>query len=279
MIQTKIMGIINATPDSFFPESRRGRSEDTLMAACSYGKFLEKSGADLVDIGGESTRPGASSVPLAEELQRVIPLIKELKNHLKIPLSIDTMKPEVAAAAVEAGVTFINDVSGFISPEMRALAASFSVQVCAVHGSSLLTVEKNAVPKEGIVQSILRWFEEVVTALIQSGVKEKFIILDPGIGFGGKTVADNFEILRNLPQLKAFGFPILLGISRKSFMGRFLDLPPSELLPATLALNSLAIEAGVDYIRVHDVKEHKEAAVLLHELFSTRELIDSLQKI
>jgi dihydropteroate synthase len=237
------------------------------MTACAYGKFLEASGADFIDIGGESTRPGANPISLEDELQRVIPVIKKLKNVLKIPLSIDTMKPEVAAAAIEAGVTFINDVSGFISPDMRALAASFDVHVCAVHRAPLLP-KNHAMPQERVVQSILRWFEEIVTELIQSGVKEKFIILDPGIGFGGKTVADNLEILQNLSQLKAFGFPLLLGISRKSFMGRILDLPPSELLPATLAMNSLAIEAGVDYIRVHDVKEHKEAAILIHKLYN-----------
>lgn len=191
MIQTKIMGILNATPDSLYSGSKRGEAENTLAANCSYGKYLETSGADLIDIGGESTRPGARSIPLEEELERVIPLIKELKNSLKIPLSIDTMKPEVAVAAIEAGVSFINDVSGFASPNMREVAANFGVHVCAVHKPSILENPRNL--QGEVVESILRWFEETVRALTQSGVKEKCIILDPGIGsWGGKTVADNF---------------------------------------------------------------------------------------
>lgn len=265
MTQTKIMGILNTTPDSFYSASRRGGSEENLAEACAYGKYLETSGADIIDIGGESTRPGSQPVSSEEELRRVIPVIKELKKTVKTPLSIDTMKPKVAAAAVEAGASLINDVSGFTSPEMREVAASFGVDVCAMYGVIF------PIPQNEVTQTILRWFETTVKALIQSGVKEERIILDPGIGFcGGNTVPANLEILNNLPKLLAFGFPLLLGISRKSFMGRILNLPPSDLLPATLVMNTLAIEAGVHYIRVHDVKEHKEAAVLVHELCQAR---------
>lgn len=255
MTHTKIMGILNATPDSYFATSRR----QNIEAALDYAKKLEAQGADLLDIGGESTRPGHTPVPAEEELNRVIPLIKSLKQHLQIPLSIDTSKPEVALAALEAGANLLNDVSGFSSPKMREIAASYNVDVCAMHALPIPEYPN------GVIPALLRWFELTVEQLIKSGVSENKIILDPGIGFG-KTVDDNLEILYHLPQLKNFGFPLLLGISRKSFMGKILNLPTAELLPATLAINTLAIEAGIDYIRVHDVKEHKEAILLLNYL-------------
>ena len=265
MTQTKIMGILNATPDSYFSKSRCENVELALV----YAKQLEAQGADLLDIGGESTRPGSTPVSIEEELNRVIPLIKTLKQYIRIPLSIDTSKPEVALAALEEGASLLNDVSGFSSPNMREIAASHHVDVCAMHA---IPWQKHHIDPnvktyypDGVITTLLRWFETTVKQLISSGISEKHIILDPGIGFG-KTVADNLEILYHLPQLKNFGFPLLLGISRKSFMGKILNLPTSELLPATLTINALAIQAGIDYIRVHDVKEHKEAILLLQKL-------------
>ncbi len=266
MVRTKIMGILNTTPDSFYFKSRCEGIENALL----YAKDLEAKGADILDIGGESTRPGSTAVTMEEELNRTIPLLKELKQHLKIPLSIDTTKPKVALAALEEGVSLLNDVSGFSSPKMREIAASYEIDVCAMHSIPWPKDQNvNTFYEEGVITALLRWFEITVTQLIQSGVPEKRIILDPGIGFG-KTVADNLEILYSLRKLKDFGFPLLLGISRKSFMGKILNLPPAELLPATLTMNALAIQAEIDYIRVHDVKEHREAVIVLNQLLTDR---------
>lgn len=263
------MGILNATPDSFYAESRCCSSDQDFTLAITCAKYLEANGADLIDIGGESTRPGALPVTLSEELQRVIPLIQAIKPHVNIPISIDTMKAEVAKAAVDAGASLINDVSGLNCPKMREVAASLNVPVCAVHAEPHQSPASLRSFYNGqVTDVILKWFDQTMNELTKSGIAEKNIILDPGIGFG-KTVADNLEILHNLRKLKAFGAPLLLGISRKSFMGKILNLPPSELLPVTLTINSLAIEAGVDYIRVHDVKEHKEAVLVLSELLDS----------
>lgn len=264
-MKTKIMGILNVTPDSFYAESCYDTCD--LATAKSHALHLVAHGAEIIDIGGESTRPGGMRVSLKEELKRVIPIIKELRTCLSLPISIDTMKAEVAIAAIEAGASLINDVSGFCSLKMREAAAHFQTNVCTVHRKKHPShlILKGTLYPEGIIPTLLKWFDASVRKLLRSGIREQNIILDPGIGFG-KTVADNFEILNNLSTLKAFGFPILLGISRKSFMSKILNLPPHELLPGTLALNSLAIRAGVDYIRVHDVKEHHEAALLINQL-------------
>lgn len=254
----EIVGILNVTPDSFFLTSRQSSYDE----AVARGVCLAEEGADWIDIGGESTRPGAMKVSAEEEIKRVIPVIEELKKHTSLPISIDTMKVEVAKLALESGASMINDISGFRCPRMRELAASKDVKLCAMHMLGLPdNMQNNPKYKNGIIDELLFWFEETVNQLIASGVKKEQIILDPGIGFG-KTIADNFEILQNLPKLKAVGFPLLLGISRKSFMGK----NPSELLPATLVLNAFAMPS-VDYIRVHDVKEHRQALNVLQMVY------------
>lgn len=267
MTNTKIMGILNATEDSFFAGSRCC----DLAAAIAKGIDLWKQGADIIDIGGESSRPGAAAVSIDEELARVIPLIKELKKAQPLPLSIDTMKPIVAEQALAAGATLINDVSGFRHPAMVELAASSQATICVMHMlGTPATMQDAPLYENGIIAELTRWFESTVENLLRAGVKEKQIILDPGIGFG-KTIADNLEIIDNLPKFKAIGFPLLLGISRKSFMGKILGLPAAELMPATLAMNVVAIRAAVDYIRVHDVKEHRQAVSLCSTLTHGRQ--------
>jgi len=255
----KIVGILNTTPDSFFSECRFSAYED----AVARGIGLAEEGADLIDVGGESTRPKALKVEVEEEIKRVIPVIQALKKQLSVPLSIDTMKAEVAELAVDAGASLINDVSGFRCPKMRELAASKkNVKLCAMHMLGIPeNMQNNPQYQNGIIDELLYWFDKTVEQLIASGVKKDQIILDPGIGFG-KTVADNFKIIQNLPKLKAFGFPLLLGISRKSFMGK----NPSELLPETLVLNAFAAPS-VDYLRVHDVKKHRKALNVLQMVY------------
>jgi len=255
MAKTKLMGILNTTPDSFFEGSRTPSIDQAIAKAFQ----LQEEGADYIDIGGESTRPGSSCVSETEELSRVIPLIKELTSNsaFTVPISIDTLKPAVARAAAEAGVSLINDVSGFSRPEMISLAKEINLPICVMHmQGNPKTMQKNPNYPKGVISSLNQWFREKTDDLISQGIKPEKIILDPGIGFG-KTVADNLEIIHNLPLFKQLGFPLLLGVSRKWFIGQILNKPTSELLIGTLAANAMAISHFVDIIRVHDVKEHR----------------------
>lgn len=253
------MGILNVTPDSCYDQGRWG----THALAIQRGIQLYEEGAQLIDIGGESTRPGAAPVSESEELNRVIPVIKELKKQLSLPLSIDTMKPRVAAAAIEAGVSMINDVSGFSDPAMRRLAADSQVQICVMHMQGTpATMQIAPSYPEGVIPHLCEWFAKRIDQLLDAGLKEEQIILDPGIGFG-KTVAHNVEIVNNLQKIKALGFPVLLGLSRKSFIGKILNKRYPDLLAGTLAITTLAILAGVDILRVHDVIEHQDVLNVL----------------
>lgn len=257
------MGILNVTGDSFYENSRFLNLEKAILR----GQEMASQGSDIIDIGGESTRPGAQPINAEEEEQRVIPLIQALHSQLSTPLSIDTMKPSVAVKAIEAGASLLNDVSGLADPQMREIAASTGVDVCVMHMQGTpQTMQANPVYEEGIVSHLLNWFEKRLNLLMQAGISSQKITLDPGIGFG-KTVAHNLEILHNLPRLKALGFPVLLGVSRKSFLSKILGLSPHELLPATIAVNAFAIQQGVDIIRVHDVKEHRSVIDLITHPF------------
>lgn len=260
MFKTQIMGILNVTPDSCFDQ---GRWFDPPLAI-QRGIEIFKQGADWVDIGGESTRPGATPVPEEEELRRVIPIIKALKQKIPLPLSIDTMKAKVAEAAIAAGASLINDVSGFCDPAMRAVAASSQQRLCVMHmQGNPQTMQLNPSYPQGVIPFLLDWFKERIDLLLQEGVKEDKIILDPGIGFG-KTVDHNVEILQNLHRLKSLGFPLLIGLSRKSFLGKILKKSGyQDLLPATLAANTWAILARVEILRVHDVAEHHDIRNLM----------------
>lgn len=256
------MGILNVTKDSFFDGGEYFESD----SAVARGKRIFEEGADIIDIGGESTRPGATPISEAEELERVIPVIKALCAEVPITISIDTCKPGVAAAAVAAGARLINDVRGLRDPAMQEVAASLDVDVCVMHMQGTpQTMQKNPHYPEGIICHLLNWFEKQVAILVQRGIKEKRIILDPGIGFG-KTVADNLEIIQNLPRLKAMGFPTLIGLSRKSFMSNILGKPAAELFPATIAANTLLIMSCIDIIRVHDVAAHRDVVNLFSKI-------------
>lgn len=250
------MGILNITPDSFYDKSRQSCLDDAITTACR----MKEEGADILDIGGESTRPGANDVSEDEELNRVIPVIKGIKEKIDIPISIDTKKSAVAREAIKAGATIINDVTGFDDPEMVALAAENDLDICVMHMlGTPKTMQVNPHYEFGIISHLLQWFDEKVNVLIRAGVKSERIILDPGIGFG-KTVDDNLKIIHNLSSLKQLGFRMLLGVSRKSFLSKILGKPTGELLNATVAVNAFAVASNVDIIRVHDVKEHREVA-------------------
>ena len=259
MTKTKLMAILNVTPDSFYD----GGLHFTQNIAIKKGEKLVRQGADLLDIGGESTKPGASHVTEEEELKRVIPVIQALKDKIPIPISIDTQKPSVAKKALEAGASFINDISGFIHPEMQEVAASADVPICVMHMQGTpQTMQVNPSYEDGIISSLIEWFTNRIDSLLKAGVKEDRIFLDPGIGFG-KTVADNLQILHSWQKLKTIGFPMVLGLSRKSFMGKILKKSSKDLLAATLAMNSIALAEGVEILRVHDVVEHRDIIDLM----------------
>lgn len=266
MAATQLMGILNVTPDSCYDQ---GRWFDH-QTAIQHGVQMSREGADWIDVGGESTRPGAPPVSEEEELRRIIPVIKALKNEITTPLSVDTMKGAVAEAALEAGASLINDVSGFRDPAMRQAAAVSNVPICVMHMlENPSTMQNNPHYPEGIIPFLLNWFKARIDLLLAAGVKEKNIILDPGIGFG-KTVADNVEIVHNLHKIKELGFPVLIGLSRKSFLGKIVNKNYPELLPVTLAVNTLAILAKADILRVHDVAEHRDVIDLMAHLYKTK---------
>ncbi|SCA63408.1 Dihydropteroate synthase [Chlamydiales bacterium SCGC AG-110-M15] len=269
MTKVKLMGALNVSPDSFY------QGFHTVDSAVQRGLEMVQDGADIIDIGGESTRPYAAEVSESEELARVLPVIKSLRSAKQIELSIDTRKPKVATAALDLGVDWINDVEGFRNPAMRDLAASSEAKICVMHMlHNPQTMQDNPHYESGIVPHLMQWFEKRVNLLIQSGIKEDRITLDPGIGFG-KTVEDNLQILNSLSTLKSLGFPILIGLSRKSFIGKILDNEPKDRLPATIAANALIMK-NVDIIRVHDVKEHRgviDFATRFHEESSVHSVV------
>ena len=251
--ETKIMGILNATPDSF---SDGGQYEDT-QSALNHGIQMIKEGADIIDVGGESTRPGSEPVDAKQEIKRVIPVIETLKKFINKPLSIDTYKGEVAEAAIEAGANMVNDVWGLQKdPEMAAIIAHHQVPVVIMHNQESTVYDKD------IIESMIEYFNKSLDIAKAAGIKRDQIILDPGIGFG-KNLKQNQEVMDRLEELQIFKLPILLGISRKSIIGMSLDLPPHERIEGTIALNALGISKGVDIIRVHDVKENLRGARMM----------------
>jgi len=245
----KIMGVINVSPES------RLIPCDTLDVAVARGIKLASEGADILDIGGESTRPYTPPVNATVELERVIPVIRALKKATSVPLSIDTKKAEVAEAALAEGVAYINDVSGFTDPRMRQLAARSGAKLFIVHMQGTPeTMQDNPCYPEGVVPQLKSFFDRQINLLLAEGATADQIILDPGIGFG-KTVAHNLQIMKNLADFKKSGFPVLVGVARKSFIARILQKNGEELLPASLALTAAALLNGVDFLRVHDVAE------------------------
>jgi dihydropteroate synthase len=214
---------------------------------------MVEEGADIIDIGGESTRPNHKEVSTEEEISRVIPVITELVKVLSKPVSIDTSKAEVAKEAVKAGASMINDVWGFKKdPYIASVAAEAGVVCCLMHN-------RDNTNYKNLIEDIKTELNESVNIALKAGVKKENIILDPGIGFG-KTLEQNLEVMSNLSEIKELGFPVLLGTSRKSMIGLSLDLPVKERLEGTIATNVIGIQSGCSIIRVHDVKENLRAA-------------------
>lgn len=265
MKKRQLVGIINCTPDSYFS---KGRFTDPTLAI-EYGLQLFEQGADILDIGGESTRPGSVKVDELEEIKRVIPVIKGIRKYSDKPLSIDTYKPAVAAAAISEGANWINDITALADPEMRTLAKFTRVTCCLMHMSSLphATILEPFYP-EGIVNHVRSFFIKRTQELIEEGILASQMIIDPGIGGGafGKNEEQSLQLIKHTDHLVDLGFPVMLGISRKSFLQKILKKGVSEVLSTTLALNTIALLEGATYLRVHDVAEHREILTVLERL-------------
>jgi dihydropteroate synthase len=249
-----IMGVVNVTPDSF---SDGGRFLDA-DAAVKHGERLASEGAAILDVGGESTRPGADSVSEEEELRRVVPVVERLAGHSRV--SIDTTKVAVARAALEAGATLVNDVSALrFDPGMAALVAETGAGCCLMHMLGEPRTMQEDPRYDDVVAEVKAFLEERLAFAVAEGIDEERVWLDPGIGFG-KTVEHNLELLRRLDEIVAIGRPVVVGTSRKSFLGKLAGgRDEGERLPGTIATNVLALERGASVFRVHDVAENADA--------------------
>jgi dihydropteroate synthase len=259
--RTLIMGVLNVTPDSFSDGSRFYNEEHAIEHALQ----MERSGADLIDIGAESTRPGSEGTPAEEEWRRLFPVLSGLRRLLKIPISIDTQKAEVAETALDAGAEIINDISGLKNdPRIAEVAARHRVPLILMHmRGEPRTMQKGAFARE-VMKDVLRGLRRSVASALKAGVARSRIILDPGIGFG-KSYSQNYELLQKLPELAKLGFPLLLGTSRKGFLGATLALdgkpaPPEERIWGTAATVTASILNGAHIVRVHDVAEMAQVA-------------------
>ena len=253
--KTYIMGILNVTPDSF---SDGGRY-NSIQAALKHAEDMVSEGVDIIDVGGESTRPGYTPVSPEEEAERVVPVIRELRKYFNIPISIDTYKSVVAEKALDAGADIVNDVWGFrIDPMMAPITARYNA-MCVLNHNSDDTYYGD------LVRDVARELGESVKIALEAGVRKDRIIIDPGVGFG-KTYEQNMEIIRHLPEFNNMGYPVLAGISRKSVICKTLGIKPQEADAATAAISVMCVQAGCKFIRVHNVKMNLDAVRMTEAL-------------
>jgi dihydropteroate synthase len=248
------MGILNITPDSFSD----GGFFLSAHKAVAHARQMAEEGADLIDIGGESTRPGAQAVSVQEELDRVIPVIEAVTRSVALPVSIDTSKPEVMRAAVGAGAGFINDVCALREPGALDAAAALKVPVCLMHMQGEPRSMQANPDYTDVVGEVRDFLKARIEACVAAGIPRARLVVDPGFGFG-KTVAHNLELLRRLGEFTGLGVPVLAGLSRKSMIGALLDLPVDRRLHASVALALIAVQNGARIVRVHDVRATRDA--------------------
>ena len=250
-----IMGILNATPDSFSD----GGQYNTLERALRYADSMIEAGADIIDVGGESTRPGADAIDLQEELDRVIPIIERLSREFDVPVSIDTYKPQVMRDAVRAGAQLINDVNGLRSPGAIQAVADCGVPVCIMHMQGSPKEMQHEPDYHDVVDEVIQFFNAQIAESISAGISKSDILVDPGIGFG-KTLEHNLQLLKQIPRLiKETECQVLIGVSRKSLIDMQLDRPVEERLPASLGLGVQSVLNGAKILRVHDVRATYDA--------------------
>ncbi|TLU62009.1 dihydropteroate synthase [Thalassotalea litorea] len=255
----KIMGILNVTPDSFSDGGQFSNIDVALAAA----EQMIIDGVSIIDIGGESTRPGAADVAVNDELARVIPVIEAIKQRFDILVSIDTSKAQVMTAAASAGADLINDVRALQNPGCIDIVAKTQLPVCLMHMQGLPRTMQDAPHYDDVLQDVIQFFKERIKVCEQAGIQRKNIIVDPGYGFG-KTLQQNYQLLANQHELQELGLPILAGISRKSMIGNLLNRPVAERLSGSLSAAVIAAMNGASIIRVHDVKETADAINVLN---------------
>lgn len=257
---TYVMGILNVTPDSFSD----GGKYVSVNEALKHARQMVIDGADIIDIGGESTRPGHVQISDEEEISRIVPVIEAVKRHLDIPVSVDTYKPAVAKAAIEAGADMINDIWGLkYDAEMARVIAESGVASCLMHNRKEASCEH-------FLEDCINDLRETIQIAKNAGIKDEQIILDPGVGFG-KTYEQNLLVLKHLNEFKTLGYPVLLGTSRKSVIGLTLDLPADERLEGTLATTVMGVMAGMSFVRVHDVEANSRAILMAEAIVNIRE--------
>ena len=264
--ETGIMGIINVTPDSFSDGGKYANVEAAVMRA----KQMVSDGADIIDIGGESSRPGAEPITANEECRRVIPVVQALAEQFQIPISVDTYKAKVAREALSAGACVINDITALHGdPNMCQIIADAQAGVILMHMQGLPATMQKAPTYQNVVAEVHAWLTEVASQAVDRGIDSSRIMIDPGIGFG-KTFDHNLEILRHLMQFRGIGYPMLVGVSRKKFIGRILDLPVHQREEGTAATVAWSIINGANVVRVHDVAKMKQVAQVIDTICRTK---------
>ena len=267
--QSLIMGILNVTPDSF---SDGGKYLEKNTAINHALEMIDQ-GADIIDIGGESTRPFSDPVSLKEEISRVVPVIEGIRKKSDICISIDTTKSQVATAALNSGASVINDVSAMeVDPLMVDVALKFDCPLIIMHMKGTPKNMQDDPQYESLILDIKDYLLDRIDFIISKGINPKKIVIDPGIGFG-KTVENNFEIIKNLNHFTTMNFPVLLGASRKSFIGISLNLPEEDRLEGSLAANIIGFQNGAKIFRVHDVAETNKALIIANKIFNSNHLI------
>ena len=257
--RTYVVGILNVTPDSFSDGGKFFRPQDAHKRAL---RMVEE-GADIIDVGGQSTRPGSENISLEEELRRVIPLVRELAKKIQIPISVDTYSSQVALAALDAGAEMINDISGLrFDSKMAGVVARCQAGLVLMHIQGTPKNMQEDPHYDDLLEEIKDYLRESIKLAEQAGIKEDKIIIDPGIGFG-KKIEHNLSILKNLRRFEELGKPIMVGTSRKSFIGKLLDLPVEDRLEGSLASVAVSILNGANIVRVHDVGESVRVARLV----------------
>jgi len=260
--RTGIMGVLNVTPDSFSD----GGKYISPKKAIERGIQIVQEGADIIDIGGESTRPGSEPIGVQEELDRIIPVIEGLLKDVQTPVSVDTYKSEVAEVALEAGVHMINDIGAFrFDPNMPNVIKKYDVPCILMHIKGTPKVMQNNPEYKDLIGEIKNYFKERINFAVKNEIRMENIIIDPGIGFG-KKIKDNFLLLKRLDNFKIFGCPIMIGPSRKNFIGKTLNLPPDQRLEGTAAAVTAGILSGANIVRVHDVKEISRVVRIADEI-------------
>ncbi|MAG72817.1 dihydropteroate synthase [archaeon] len=260
--KTLIMGILNVTPDSFSDGGLYVNAEKAVM----HAKEMVAEGADIIDVGGESSRPGSDPVSVEEELRRVLPVIERLVQEVNVPISIDTTKWQVAAKCLEAGAHILNDISGLADDKMIDVVAKYNVPVCIMHMQGIPKVMQQNPAYGDVITDIITFFEERIQKAKNAGISQ--LILDPGIGFG-KKLEHNLTILKRLNEFTTLGYPLLVGTSRKSFIGKISNVQADDRLEGTIASNVIAVMNGANIIRVHDVKESKRAMEVVDAVLAT----------